>query len=99
MFDCPEFYEFLTQFCAIFIVLCAIFSVLCAIKNNYFLTFLFPHPTTCAELVEVKRPAHLLSKQTFTVIIKPVRAMMIATIHFRVKLREEGLGLRDFEPP
>ena len=37
-----------------------------------------------------KRPAHLFSVQTFTVIIKPVRAMMIATIHFRVRWREEG---------
>ena len=75
MFDCPEFYDFLTQFCAIISDFCAIFIVSCAINHIYSLVIY--------SLTQQKRPAHLLSKQTLITITKTTTAHISAQIHFK----------------
>ena len=44
-------------------------------------------------LTTPKRPAHLLSKQTFAVTIRPIRPMRIQKIHFIILLTADSLPL------
>jgi len=87
MFDCPEFYEFLTHFCAIISDFCAIFIVLCAINHIYSLTFLIPHPTSVIPSLsrDLSTPVEMTQKssayrcrQSFAVMIKTVIAHISA---------------------
>ena len=74
MFDCPEFYDFLTRFCAIISDFCAIFIVLCAINHIYSLII--------SSLTQQKTPAYLLSTQTLITITSTTTAHISAQIHF-----------------